>query len=77
MNERAAVIESVLLGAPSQPVHAPTAPQLAVPALRKPPPDPYIPQQPRTPPPSGGSVQRGLPDAIGIDSSGLTPWGVG
>ena len=37
----------------------------------------YIPQQPRTPSPCGGSVQRGLSDAISIGASGQLRWGVG
>ena len=37
--------------------------------LLKPTPEPYIAQEPRTPSPSGGPVQRGLPDAADIASA--------
>ena len=51
--------------------HAGTLPSL------KPTPEPYIPQEPRTPSPSGGPVQRGLPDAADIGSAVMLRCGVG
>ena len=43
-------------------------PRLTLKAFQKRPPEPYIPQQPHVPPPSGGSVQQGLSDATSIGS---------
>ena len=53
------------------------APHAGTMPLLKPTPEPYIPQEPRTPSPSGGPVQRGLPDAADIGSAVMLRCGVG